>query len=119
MIVAAHGIVALVAAAAVIVGIGLSGGLALWGRSGGAAYVAFQAAVVAILIVSAVSGIVLLAAGHSPAEGLHFIYAAIALALIPLARSFFSQSQGRRLALLMLLAFLILGALVFRLDASG
>ena len=114
-----HLLLAFIAAGVVIGGVAWSAALAFTGRSGGAAYVSFQAAVVAILLVAAASGLVLLVIGHGPTEGLHFIYAAIAIAIIPLARSFFGGARERRQVSLLLLTFMILGVLVFRLFASG
>lgn len=89
------------------------------GRVGGHAFERFQAAVVAVLIVAAASGVVLLATGMRPAEGLHLLYAVLAVALIPLARSFVGRGGDRRTAGLLLAAFAVLGAVAFRLFTTG
>lgn len=114
-----HDLIAYIAIAVVVGGVGWSAALALTGRASGQAFMSFQAAVVAVIIAAAASGLVLLSLGHSPTEGLHFMYGAIAIAIIPLARSFFGRAQGRGQALLSLLAFAVLGVIVFRLFASG
>lgn len=116
---AIHDLIALIAVAAVGAGVGWSAFLALTDRDGGPRFVRFQAAVVAVFVVSAASGALLLAIGASPSEDLHFLYALLAIGLIPLARSSFARARGRRQALLMLVTFAILGAVVFRLFASG
>lgn len=114
-----HETLALAVVAVVVAGVAWSAGLALFDRPAGPAYVSFQAAVVAVIFTVAVSGLVLLALGHRPAEGLHFLYAAIGVGAIPLARSSFARARGRRAAVLMLAVFVVLAAVVFRLFASG
>lgn len=89
------------------------------GRDGGARFEQLQAAVVSLVIVAAASGLVLLATGSRPADGLHLLYALIAIGLIPLARSFLGRASGRRAAALLLVAFILLGAVVFRLFTTG
>lgn len=89
------------------------------GRVGGPAFERFQAAVVAALIVAAASGLVLMTTGARPADGLHVLYAAVAVALVPLARSFVGRWSARRTSGLLLAAFAVLGAVVFRLFTTG
>ena len=89
------------------------------GRMGGPAFVRFQALVVAVLIVAVASGLVLLTTGMRPADGLHLLYAVLAIALIPLARSFVGRWSARRTSGLLLAAFAVLGAVAFRLFATG
>jgi hypothetical protein len=75
--------------------------------------------VVSLLIVGAASGAILLATGARPADGLHLLYAAIALAVVPLARSFTGRSNRRGTATLLLAAFVVLGAVLYRLLTTG
>lgn len=116
---AIHRLIAYVAIPLVAVGIGWSVVLALAGRAGGAAFERFQAAVVALLIVGIASGAILLATGARPADGLHLLYAGIALAVVPLARSFTGRPSVRRTAALLLAAFVVLGAVLYRLFTTG
>ncbi len=74
---------------------------------------------VSLVIVGAASGLLLLATGSRPADGLHLLYAFIAIALIPLARSFLGRTSGRRASGLLLVAFVVLGAVVYRLFTTG
>lgn len=78
-----------------------------------------HAGVLAIIVVAAASGITLLVTGASPRDGLHFLYAGVAILLIPLARSFRGQLSDRARGLLSLATFVVLGALVYRLFATG
>ena len=110
----AYGIVAVTGA-----GIGWSVLLVVAGRAGGPAFERFQAAVVSLLVVGAASGLVLLATGARPADGLHLLYAMVVIALIPLARSFLGRANGRAAVALMLAAFVVLGAVVYRLFTTG
>lgn len=52
-----------------------------------------QAGVVAVIAMTAMSGLIILTLGSSPAEGLHFLYAALAVGVIPPARSFFGRAR--------------------------
>jgi len=88
-------------------------------RVGGPTFERFQAAVVALLVVGAASGVVLVATGMRPTEGLHLLYAAVAISLIPLARSFLGRWNSRSAAGLLLVAFIVLGAVVYRLFTTG
>jgi len=81
--------------------------------------VRFQAAVVSLLVVAAASGLIILAGGARPADGLHLLYALVAIALVPLARSFLGRASSRRSNLLLLVALVVLGAVVYRLFATG
>ena len=72
-----------------------------------------------LVIIGAASGLLLLGSGSRPAEGLHLLYALIAIALIPLARSFLGRARGRGAGALLLAAFVVLGAIVYRLFTSG
>lgn len=116
---ALHLVLAYGAVAGAAIGIGWSAILVITRRAGGPAFDRFQAAVVAALIIGAASGLLRLASGASPVDGLHLLYAAIAIGLIPLARSFMGRAGGRGPAALLLVAFVVLGALVFRLFTTG
>lgn len=102
-----------------VIGIGWSVRLVITRRTGGPSFERLQAAIVAVLIVTAASGLVMLAMGDRPADGLHLLYAVIAIGIIPLARSFLGGSVGRRPAALLLVAFVVVGAVVYRLFTTG
>ena len=91
----------------------------LSGRAGGEAFVRFQAGVVSLLVVAAASGLVLLAGGARPTDGLHLLYALLAIALVPLARSFLTRANHRGANVLLLVAFVVLGGVLYRLFATG
>jgi hypothetical protein len=114
-----HRLIAYVAIAFIAAGIGWALLLAVAGRAGGAAFERFQAAVVSLLFVGSASGAILLATGARPADGLHLLYAAIALAVVPLARSFQSRPSGRGTVGVLLAAFVVLGAVLYRLLTTG
>lgn len=116
---AIHRLLVYVAIPFIAAGVGWSVLLAVAGRAGGAAFDLFQAAVVSLLIVASASGAILLVTGSRPADGLHLLYAGIALAVIPLARSFTGQERGRGTAALLLAAFVVLGAVLYRLLTTG
>ena len=115
----AHLLLAYASIAVVVAGGGWSIALILRREPGGPRFEQLQAAVVAILVVGAASGLMTLAAGRRPADGIHLMYAAIAIGLIPLARSFFGRTGGRRAAMLALATFGVLGAIVYRLFTTG
>lgn len=114
-----HRVIADAAFIGIAVGIGWSALVAVSGRTGGPAFERFQAALVSLLIVVAASGLLMLATGARPADGLHLLYAVIAIALIPLARSFTGRTTGRATAALLVAAFVVLGAIGYRLLATG
>lgn len=116
---AIHRLIAYGAIPFVVTGIGWSILLVAARSAGGAAFDRFQAAVVSVLFVGSVSGAILLATGLGPTDGLHLLYAAVALAMVPLARSFTGRSGQRATAALLLSAFVVLGALLYRLIATG
>lgn len=116
---AIHLVLAYLSVAGVVAGVGWSAVLAWTGRAGGRPYERFQAGVVSVLVVAAASGLVMLVLGARPADGLHLLYAAIAVALIPLARSFIARAGSRRVAGLLIVALVVLGGLLFRLFTTG
>lgn len=54
-----------------------------------------------------------------PADGLHLLYAVVAVALIPLVRSFVGRAGGRGASVLSLVAFSVLSALLYRVFVTG
>ena len=116
---AIHRLLAYAAAATTAVGIGWSLVLTVTGRVAGPAFEWFQAAVVSVFLVAGASGALLLVEGLRPAEGLHLLYAVVALAVIPLARSFLARASGRAASVLLLVAFVVLGAVTYRLFTTG
>ena len=116
---AVHRILAYLAVGGVVVGIAWSLVVVLSGRGSGETFVRFQAGVVSLLVVAAASGLVLLAGGARPTDGLHLMYALLAIALVPLARSFLGRATGQRAAVLFLVAFIVLGGVLFRLFTTG
>jgi cation transport ATPase len=112
-------VLAWAAAVCAIAGIGWAFVDVLRQRTGGPRFELFQAGVVAMLLVGAASGLIALSSGARPREGLHLLYAVIAVALVPLARSFLGQARGRGASMLMLTTFAVIGALVYRLITTG
>jgi hypothetical protein len=115
---AIHMALAYVATATVVVGIGgslasmrvASVRMAWFGR--------FQLLVVALLATTAIAGLTEFASGAEPREGLHFLYAAIAIGVIPLARSFVPAAD-RRANVAAAAAFVVLAFVIYRLFATG
>lgn len=116
---AVHRLIGFATVAAVAIGIGWSALLVIAGRAGGPRYEWFQAAVVSLVIVGATSGLLLLASGARPADAIHLLYAVIAIGLIPLARSFLGAASGRGRIALLLVAFVALGGILYRLFTTG
>lgn len=100
-------------------GIAWSLALVVSGRPTGPAFERYQAAVVSVFVVGAASGALMLLGGSRPAEDLHLLYAVIAIAVIPLARSFLGRVGDRRAATLLLVAFVVLAAVTYRLFTTG
>ena len=94
---AIHRLLAYGAVATTAVAIAWSLVLVATGRATGAAFERLQAAVVSVLLVGSVSGVLLLLAGPGPADGLHLLYAAVAIAVIPLARSFLTPERRAKM----------------------
>ena len=114
-----HRLLAYGGAAAALAGIVWSLVLVVTGRQGGQRFEQVQAAIVAAFLIAAVSGGFLLVTGARPGEGLHLLYGVIALAVIPLARSFLGRMNARSAAALLLVAFVVLGAVTYRLFTTG
>lgn len=115
---AAHRILANATVAALAVGIVWSIVLAARAQPGGRSFERFQFVIVGLVLIAAIAGAPLLASGGRPREDLHLVYAAIAIGVIPLARSFV-PGQDRRRILMIFLAFVVLGGVVFRLFGTG
>ncbi len=92
--------------------------LAIKVESGGRLYDRLQALVVALVVLAAAAGATLFALGQRPSDGLHVLYGGVALVLIPVARSY-RRGAGRRDSILMLLAMVVLGGVLFRLFSTG
>lgn len=116
---AIHRFLAYAVIGAIVGGAVWSAALARSGRTGGPRFEQYQAGVVSLVIVGAASGLLMLASGSRPADGLHLLYALIAIAVIPLARSFLGRTGGRRAGALLLAAFVALGAIGYRLFTTG
>lgn len=114
-----HRLLAYAAIVTIVIGIVWSLLLVLRGRPVGSDFERFQAAVVSLIIVGSASGVLLVLSGARPAEGLHLLYGVIALTIIPLARSFLGRTSERRTAVLLLVAFVALGAVIFRLFGTA
>lgn len=116
---AIHRLLAYAAVVGVVAGIAWSIVLLGGQRTGGPRFERFQASVVALLVVEGAAGLIMLASGARPREDLHLLYALIAVALIPLARSFLTRTSGRAPSVFLLVAFIVLGAVVYRLFTTG
>ena len=88
------------------------------GRDGGPRYTAAAAAAVSAVVIAAVAGGLLFLTGSRPSDGLHFLYAALAAAVVPIARGYL-LGGGRRDRIVMVVAFGLLAAFVYRLFATG
>ena len=89
------------------------------GRSGGRRFEHAQATVVSMFVTVAASGALLLLTGSAPRDGLHIFYAAVALMVIPLARSLFGRAGPRHSSTMLLVALVVLGAVTYRLFTTG
>ena len=114
-----HRLLAYAIVALTVAGIGWSVFLVVARRAGGPDFERFQAAVVSVIVVSAASGLVLLATGARPVDELHLLYTIVAIALIPLARSFLGRARSRGAAPMLLAAFVVLGGVMYRLFTTG
>jgi hypothetical protein len=113
-----HAVLAYATAIAVGVALAWTAILAVTTRSGGHAYDRMQAALVGLILLASVAGALLFVTGARPPDGLHFLYGGVAIVLIPLARSFLGGAR-RRDSILMLVAVVALGGVLFRLFVTG
>ncbi len=91
-----------------------------WSRFGRPGRLAVDRAILAAIVVVLVaigSGVVLLAFGSRPADGLHLLYAAVAVLVLPAVR--FPAAFARRRGLAVGVGALVLVALVVRLAQTG
>jgi hypothetical protein len=91
-----------------------------WGRFGRPGRLAVDRAILvamAAVLLAIGSGLLVLAAGGRPADALHFVYAAAALAALPIAR--FAGWFASRRALAVVVGALVVAALVVRLAQTG
>ena len=114
MVEALHRILAYLAAGAVGLGMGWAVVLIAHRRPAGRTFEAFQAAVVSVLVVGAAAGLILVATGVGPVEPLHLLYATIAIAAIPVARSFAGRGGPRAQQQAIAAAFVVFGFMVYR-----
>lgn len=113
-----HLILAAVTVIAVAAALAWSVALAATGKRGGRAYERFLDAIVGLVLGASVAGALIFVSGTRPTDGLHVVYAGIAIVLLPLARSYLGPSS-RRDRLLLLGALVVLGGVVFRLFATN
>lgn len=75
-------------------------------------------AALGLVAVNIAAGLVLLVTGARPADALHFLYAALALAVLPAARFWRGRGSGAPAALMALAAAILLG-FTLRLFQTG
>jgi len=113
-----HRILAYAAVASVVLGTAWAVVLAVQRRPGGSLFVRYQAIVIAVVVLAAVAGAVRFVSNARPADNLHLLYGVVAVGAIPVARSFLAGKE-RRDAVLVLVAFVILAGVLFRLFSTG
>jgi hypothetical protein len=114
-----HRGIAYLAVVGVIAGLIWAALLAATRRPGERTFIRFEAVIVVVLVLGAISGLAMLLTGETPRDDLHFLYAALAIGLVPLARSFFSSASARSAGLIWVATFLVLGGVLYRLFATG
>ena len=106
-------------ASVLAVGLGLAWSLAVVaGRAARPSLDRYGLMVAAAFLVVAAAGLGSLSAGGHPGEELHYVYAGLAVVLVPLARTF-AGGEARRDAWLNLGAWVVLAAVLYRLFATG
>lgn len=113
-----HRFLGYLAVVAVAVGIGWSLAATRDAALAGPRLARFQLLVVALLIVAAAAGVGVLISGGKPGDGLHFLYGAIAVGVVPLTRSFVPAAD-RRAGIATVAAFVVLGFVLYRLFVTG
>lgn len=113
-----HRILAYTVAAVVVLGTAWAAVLALLRRPGGRPFVRYQTVVIAVVVLAAVAGVVRFASNARPADNLHVMYGVVAVGIIPVARGFIAGREPRD-SVLMLVAFVLLAGVVFRLFSTG
>ncbi len=113
-----HRVLAYGAVAVVGIGIVWSVGLTTKPATDRRLFDRFGLIVVGLLLIAALAGLAQLVSGARPKEDLHLVYAAIAIGLIPLARSFVA-GRNRREAVVIVAAYVVLAGVLFRLFSTG
>lgn len=75
-------------------------------------------AAMALIALDVLAGLMLLLLGAAPSDGLHFLYAALALAVLPAARFWRGRGSGARATSMTLAAVVLLG-FTLRLFQTG
>lgn len=104
---------------AVVVAAIEAAGRGLTGRPPGRFSAAMSAIVVVVVGMTAGGGLAMLARGQRPSEFLHFVYAALALGLIPVGDSLTARAKPRGRAWARLLSALVVLGVIARLFATG
>lgn len=87
---------------------------------GGAAWIdRLRIGLTMLIGLQVVAGLIVLATGARPAEGLHFLYAIAALGLLALAGTFGSEAPPRPRAWILAAACAVLLLLAWRLASTG
>lgn len=113
-----HSTLAYAAVAAVLFGTAWTAVLVVQRRPGGRLFARYQVLVVGLVILAAVAGAVRLVFNSHPADNLHLLYGVVAVAALPVARSFLAGKEPRD-SVLMLVAFVVLAGVLFRLFSTG
>ncbi len=113
-----HRILAYAAVAVVVVGTVWVVVLAVQRRPSGRLFARYQTIVVALVVLASIAGAVSFVSGGRPADDLHLVYGVVAVATIPIARSFL-VGRARRDSALMLVAYVVLSGVLFRLFSTG
>jgi hypothetical protein len=92
---------------------------ALRGNPSGTLTARLEGLVLLALVVTSAGGLGLLVGGARPREALHFVYAIVALGLLPLASSLSRRSEPRRQGLATFLAAVIALIVIARLFGTG
>ncbi len=112
-----HRVLAIVVAFSGVVAAVVALGWWRFGRPGRLAVDRAVLGAIVVVLVAIGSGVVLLALGSRPADGLHLLYAAVALLVLPAVR--FPAAFARRRGLAIGVGGLVLVALVVRLAQTG
>jgi hypothetical protein len=113
-----HEFLAVAAVAAVVVAVAWAALLVFTGRDAGRRFRGAERVVIGLIVLAAVAGAVQFATGARPADGLHLLYGGAAIVVIPVARSF-QNGAGSRAGIVMLLGFVVLAGVLYRLFATG
>lgn len=115
---AIHQVLADAALVAVVIVLAWTVVLAVTNGTPGRGYDRAQASMVGIIAVAAIVGAASFMFGARPADGLHVLYGAVAVLLIPFARSFL-RGVARRDTIILFIAVAALGGVIYRLFATG